>query len=186
MISIREKLSIWAAAMAWFHENYGESMALQGACLYLNQAAMRELALRGHRVVLQAGDMHWRMVDDAHDDGRSATHFGYEFDLSQPFSQGALARGLFPECHVWAALPEERCIVDFSTAYLSTVARTRHGYVWTAPEPPLYVFGGIPEGAVYVPKVEAIKFVWRFIAEKMATPEQRETIDQALASRVLV
>lgn len=180
MITIREKLSIWSAAMTWFHAQYGQSMAMQGACLYLNQAAMREIALRGYRVILQAGDMHWCMVDEAHDDGRQDTYFGYEFDLSQPFSQDALARGLFPECHVWAAIPEERCIVDFSTPYLPIVAEQRHGYKWTAPLPPEYVFGGIPRGAIYTPKAEAIKFVWRFIAEKMMPPDQREEILQSL------
>lgn len=168
--------------MSWFQENYGHKLAQQGACLYINQAAMRELHLRGHRVILQAGDMHWRMVHPDRDDGIQATHFGYEFDTSQPFSQDALARGLFPECHVWAALPDENCIVDFSTGYLPHIAETQHGYTWTAQPPPPFVFGVPPSGAVYVPKLDAIRFVWKFIAEKVVDGEQREEMLQRLTA----
>jgi len=176
MISQYEKTEIVAACRQTFREWYGEDLARQGACLYWNQVVMRELALRGHRPVLQAGDLWWRIVSLEQDDGISPTHFSYEFDLAQPFSQDALARGLFPECHTWAALPDERMIVDLSVRYLPDVARERHQLRWEAPLPPDYVFGGVPLGACYVPKLEAIKFVWRFIAEKMAAPEHRETI----------
>jgi hypothetical protein len=176
MISQAERRDIWMSATATMREWYGDSLAQQGACLYWNQIAMRELAMRGYRPVLQAGDMHWRIVSPQHDDGECATHFGYEFDLSQPFSQEALARGLFPECHVWACLPEENCLVDFSVSYLPKLAKERHGYNWLAPLPPAYVFGGVPMGAIYIPKVDAIKFVWRFIAAKLAPEKEREMI----------
>lgn len=171
-----EKFAIFNAASRTMREWYGDQLAQQGACLYWNQVAMRELAMRGYKPILQAGDMHWRMVDPLVDDGQQATHFGYEFDLSQPFSQEAIAKGLLPEVHIWCALREQQAIVDFSTAYLPQVARERHGFEWTAAKPPCFVFGRIPEAAVYVPKVEAIRYVWGFIAEKMVGPEDREKI----------
>lgn len=181
MITQDEKQRIFEAAQAVMFDWYGEKLAQQGACLYWNQVAMRELAMRGHNPLLQAGDMHWCMVATQYDDGEQPTHFGYEFDLTQPFSKDALAKGLFPECHVWCALPKENCLIDFSTGYLAQVAKEQHGYDWQAPMPPEYVFGAPPSGAIYHPKVSAIRFVWRFIAEKLCGEEGQKIINRAFA-----
>lgn len=175
-MTAQERLEIYSAAAATMREWYGEEQATKGACLYWNQAAMRELTLRGYKPSLQAGDMHWRMISPDRDNGTEATWFGYEFDLSQPFSKAAIADGNLPEIHIWCCLPEQNAIVDFSTGFLAGVAEQKHGYVWSAPKPPLYVFGDPPVGTFYRPKKEAILYAWRFIAEKMAPESDRELI----------
>lgn len=166
MITPDEKQSIFEAARETMQSWYGLELAERGACLYWNQCAMRELHLRGHEPILQAGTLLWRMVPDARDDGQQATHFGFEWTPEHPFSINAVNAGLLPEVHIWAALPKENAIVDFSTGYIAQYAKHEHGYDWLTLPPPDYVFGIPPRDAFYKPHAEAIKFVWRFILEK--------------------
>jgi hypothetical protein len=72
MTTPSERQSIFEDARATMREWYGEHLAEQGACLYWNQCAMRELAMRGHQPLLQAGDMLWRIIPDSRDDGQIA------------------------------------------------------------------------------------------------------------------
>jgi hypothetical protein len=75
-------------------------------------------------------------------------------------------------------LPDEGAkIVDFSTGAFKLLTENNHGLTWETEDPPPYVFGRPPEGAVYRPRWDAIKFVWRLILEKMAKkPELLELI----------
>lgn len=180
MISDSEKRDIFQAAKGVMLEWYGEHLADQGACLYWAQTTMRELALRGYTPLLQAGTMLWRIVPPSQDDGIRPTHFGYEWTPDEPFSQKALAAGLLPELHIWVAVRETQELVDFSTAYLPRIAKERYGFEWNTELPPEYIFGRPPEDAFYRPLLPAIKFVWGFIAQKLATPEQREKILQCI------
>lgn len=154
---------LYARAMALLVEWYGPNMATAGGCLYINQVTMKALKDDGRRAVLQAGSVYWPMRRDA----LGPVHFGYEFDLSQPFSVEAVQNGLLPEVHIWAALPDEGAIVDFSTGAFKRLAVERHGLEWEEAEPLRYVWGRPPAGVIYRPQLEAIRYVWRFIAEKM-------------------
>jgi hypothetical protein len=181
MISPQQKQEIYERAMRTFTEWYGERKMLDsGACLYLNQVAMREIALTGERVILQAGTMLWRIVPNSADDGRLATHFGYQFGLDEPFSQAAMAEGGLPEIHIWCALPDYRELVDFSTGYLPQVAKKQHGYTWWTEAPPAYVWGRPPADAFYEPSREAIRFAWNFIMGKLVD----DGIARAMAEKV--
>src|SRR5512146_2252220 len=121
MITPEEKADIYRAARETFLDWYGDKLGQKAACLYWNQVAMRELTLRGHRPLLQAGTLLWRMIPAARDNGICATHFGYEYTPNHPFSVRAVREGHLPEVHIWAGLPEENCLVDFSTGGLMRV-----------------------------------------------------------------
>src|SRR5271169_3782454 len=166
MISQEEKQSIFEAARATMLDWYGYELSQKGACIYWNQCAMRELYLRGHKPVLQAGDMLWRIVPTAQDDGTVATHFGYEWTPQDPFSQQAMTAGLLPEVHIWCGLLDTQDLVDFSTGTLPQVAKEQHGYDWHTDKPPEYVFGRPSDDAFYRPNIEATLYVYRFIMEK--------------------
>lgn len=173
-----EKREIFEAARAQMRAWYGPEMEMQGACLYWNQVAMRELALRGYKPILQAGDLLWKIVPDSMDDGIAAQYFSYEWSPHEALSVAQIASGHLPEIHIWCGLPETGDCVDFSVSALPKLAKEQHGYEWRTDAPPEYVFGQPPADAVYRPNVEAIRFVWRFIANKMAPPGVREKILQ--------
>lgn len=181
MITLETRKEIYQSAAAQMREWYGPDMAEQGACLYWTRVTMRELSRRGLRPVLQAGTMLWRVIPAARDDGHTATHFGYEWTPNDPFSREAVARGQLPEVHIWVALPDEECLIDFSTQYFPKLAKERHGIDWLTEPPPQFIFGAPPADAFYRPNTAAIKFVWRFILERMASPEQLEQLRSVLA-----
>lgn len=169
MIDDATKQEIYEAARATFIEWYGEELmtSKQGCCLYWNQVAMRELAMRGYTPLLMAGTMLWRIVPKEQDDGITATHFGFEWSPTHPFSVAMINQGLLPEVHIWCAVKETYDLVDFSTGDLPEVG-AKHGHVWRTERPPRYLFGAPPEDASYNANVPATRYIWRFILEKLA------------------
>lgn len=179
MIPTDTKHEIYLAARATMREWYGERMERQASCLYWNQCSMRELAIRGYTPLMHAGTLMWRIVPDVLDDGRMATHFGYEWSPDDPFSIAATSAGLLPEVHVWTMVKETGDLVDFSTGYFPTDAK-KHGLKWGTEPPPLYIFGEPPTDAHYKATPEATRYMWRFILEKLCDAPQ-ELIEKQLA-----
>jgi len=161
---------IRSEVMARIEDWYGPGFCEKGACFYIAHATVAVLCARGHRAIIQAGSMHWRMRPDS---AAGSTHFGYEFDLAHPFSKMAIASGTIPEVHIWAALPDYGIMIDFSTAWLRLIAERDHGFTWEAEDPPLYVWGRPPAAAVYRPTIEAIRFVLGFMA-RLRLNEKKE------------
>lgn len=139
---------------------------VDAACLYW--AALTRDYLNKHYDVgaeLRAGSMSWRF--NAHDDGRSATHFTYLWDADSPLTRAMLERGLLPELHCWVEIPRTREIVDLTTRYLVFRA-ARAGIKWTAPEPPPFVWTAeLPDDAVYSPDELATTFAGALLALSM-------------------
>lgn len=129
------------------------------ACLYWTRAAALALQDSNLRFCVQAGDLLWPIVKPEDDDGRTATHFGYEWTPHDPFSRDALNRGLLPEMHVWLGLPDTQEIIDFSTGNLREICESRHRLPWQTEAPPRYVWGQPPEGVCYRPRLEAVQFI---------------------------
>jgi hypothetical protein len=149
---------------------YGEHLADKGACLYWTQCGMRVFKKHGRRAVLQAGTMLWQVLNDI-TIPEVPTHFGYQWDPCDEFSQEQMKRGLLPEIHIWIALPDENQIVDFSTGSFKKLCMEQHGLPWETPDPPEYFWGSPEELAqlgqiAYWPNRQAIDFAWRFILEK--------------------
>lgn len=159
-----------AAMIEQFFKDGFPDYGQEGACLYWTYCASVALRLCGHRVLVQAGSMHWPILPQT--ELERPTHFGYEFDLSQEFSQAALIQDALPEVHCWVALPDALGgaeIVDFSTRTLKHLAETRHGLTWEMPGPPRYLWAKaqeLPLGVIYAPSLEAIAFVFAFIERK--------------------
>jgi hypothetical protein len=137
---------------AWYPSE--EDQQRDGACMYWNFIGGLIFQRHGIRAILQAGDMLWPAFED---DGVNITHFGYEWSPTDEGSIAAHILGLFPEIHVWLAIPERQEIVDFSVKYLPEAAR-RDGKVWVKPRPPEFLWATeaeMPEGVVYRPKIGA-------------------------------
>ena len=164
---------VYEEAKANFQDWYGDDLAKRGGCLYWTQVAMRAFWSRGIRAVLQAGNLHWKIIPDEQDDGVINNWFGYEWTPHEPLSAAAIAAGQLPEVHIWCGLPETQEIVDFSTAYLKHLAESRHGLRWTMPDPPLYVWGKPDSNYIrYLPNREATRFVAKFMIEKFTQEKQ--------------
>ena len=127
-------------------------------CVFASQAGARLITeALGVRAILQAGTMFWPKTQV--DDGKSDTHFGYEFQVDQ-FDAGVrqVLAGTMPEIHVWIALPEEKVIVDFSTRWMPDNCRTL-GQEWPGEHPPPFLWAGaddLPSGVLYKPHAKAI------------------------------
>jgi hypothetical protein len=154
------KDEIYQQARALLVEWYGEKMLeTPGACLYWTQVAMKILNKHGERVIFQAGTMLWTCTLPNY-------AFGYEWTPEEPFSQEAIAQGLIPEVHMWAALPDRNEIVDFSTHGFKRIATEQYGLSWETTDPPLYLWGAPPEGVLYRPIAEATIYMMKWIIRK--------------------
>ena len=110
-----------------------------GQCLHIAHAAVSVLHKFDQYAVIQAGSLQWPRLRPEDDDGVVDTHFAYMWGGLTPESVVSMAAGNLPEIHVWAGLPDEQIIVDFSTRYL-TIAAASLGMAWTAPQPPKHLW----------------------------------------------
>lgn len=107
----------------------------------------------------------WPILSPDQDDGVKPTHFTYESSPWREEIQAALQLGLLPEIHLWIGLPDENELIDFSTKYLPQQA-AQDGLEWKTEPPPDFLWCGpsdLPEGVIYRPDMEAIRFALRFI-----------------------
>jgi hypothetical protein len=111
-----------------------------GNCPFWALAVIEAGKREGRRLVLQAGSLQWRYVPPQLDDGVSSTHFSYMWSPNDPRSRQAIAMGMLPEVHVWAADVDTQEIIDLSTRELKTIAETRYGLDWKTADPPNYVW----------------------------------------------
>ena len=159
--SLSEKLEIYRATSARYHEWYGDRDGQGGSCLYWSLTLMGVLLQHGYRALIQAGSMSWPIVPPGEDDGKSPTHFSYEWSPWREESQAALTLGLLPEIHVWVGLPDQNELLDFSTKSLPEQA-AKDGLVWRTAPPPDFLWCGpseLPDGVIYKPNLDAIGFV---------------------------
>jgi hypothetical protein len=136
-----------------------------GQCLYIAHHAVSVLQKHGQYAVIQAGSLQWPRLRPEDDDGVVDTHFSYMWSPLTPASVVAMEAGQLPEMHVWAGLPDEQIIVDFSTRHLPTAA-ARLGMAWTAAEPPQYLWcsaRAVPAAVVYRPNREATLLACRIL-----------------------
>lgn len=107
-----------------------------GNCLFQTVAVIIAAREHGLDLVLYAGSAHWP-VD-------ATGTFGFEWDPEHPVSQLRLIQGALPEMHVWAGDPRAQEIVDISTAhwraYFDRTCAQVEGWVWTAPDPPAFLW----------------------------------------------
>lgn len=148
-----------------------EAMCLQHAVL-----TVEAIRARGHRAILQAGSAGWRFKAPELDDGNAPTHFSYVWDMTCPGNQRALADGLLPEMHVWAALAEPPTIIDLTSKYWPAQARRLAGLEWTAELPPPFVWGVPPAGARYMPVPAATFLALEFAAVLFGVPRVRALV----------
>lgn len=127
------------------------------ACLYWSFYACRVLARRGERAIIQAGPASWPCA--AQDDGVSPTHLSYVWEPHSQATRDRIAAGLMPEMHVWVALPQRGELLDMTLGFQPAQAR-RLGVAWTAPAPPVHVWGDLGQleamGFLYAPNRLAI------------------------------
>lgn len=139
------------------------------ACLYNTFGVIVAAKSCGYNVIPQAGTMSWPMVAPEEDDGISATHWSYVWDPHGLPTAISVATGNLPEIHVWAALVDTHEIIDISTRGFKTAAEA-HGYKWSAPDPPDYLWTKEPpSNTVYKPVLEACKFATTMIIKLART-----------------
>lgn len=132
-----------------------------GLCLYYAHHTASVLHEHGLPVVIQAGSLQWPRILPEEDDGKMDTHFAYMWSPGSPESQAAVLQGNLPECHVWVGILNRQELVDFSTGHLRAAAESR-GMVWTAADPPSYVWcnaNDLPDWVVYRPCRDATIYV---------------------------
>ena len=119
-----------------------------GQCLHIAHAAVSVLHKFDQYAVIQAGSLQWPRLRPEDDDGVVNTHFAYMWGGLTPESVVSMAAGNLPEIHVWAGLPDEQIIVDFSTRYLTiAAAQAGHGLDSAeAAEVPLVLSPMLPAG----------------------------------------
>lgn len=160
------RAQVYQAVCRQYEAWYGREHMGRGSCLYWTLTGAAVLQRLGYRPLLQAGSLSWPIVPPDQDDGRSPTHFTYEWSPERPESQAALKLGLLPEIHIWIGLPDQNELVDFSTRWLPAQA-AREGLVWRTLAPPDFLWCGpseLPERVVYRPDLGAIRFILNFIA----------------------
>src|ERR1700740_1692326 len=124
-----EKLEIYQATNNRYREWYQNQAGQGGQCLYWSLTLMGVLLQRGYRALIQAGSLYWPIVPPGEDDGKSPTHFSYEWSPWREESRVALKLGLLPEIHVWVGLPDQNELLDFSTKFFPQQA-AQEGLLW--------------------------------------------------------
>lgn len=84
-------------------------------------------------------------------------------------SRIAVANGLLPEMHVWAAIPFTKEIVDMSTKFWPEQAQRLGGFDWPGTVPPDFFWGTAAElqstKAFYRADADAIKHTLKVIVD---------------------
>jgi hypothetical protein len=159
--SLNQKLEIYRATSNRYRQWYADQAEQGGRCFYWSLTLMGVLLQNGYRALIQAGSMSWPIVPPSQDDGKTATHFSYEWSPWREESQAALKLGLLPEIHVWVGLPDNNELLDFTTKFLPHQA-AHEGLAWRTPLPPEFLWCGpaeLPDGVIYKPNLGAIAFI---------------------------
>lgn len=173
------KDQIYQETCRQYVEWYGETHRKASTCMYWSLTGGLVFQRHGIRALLQAGTMMWPAFED---DGVNSTHFGYEWSPNDPGSQAALKLGLFPEIHIWLALPATQEIVDFSVKYLpeasaNDIACPR---LWTRTAPPEYLWATkdeLPEGVIYRPEIPAMNWMLSRLKKDGYVKDNRQSLD---------
>lgn len=155
---VSHKEDIYNEVLRQYVDWYGEEHQGAGTCAHWAMTGGLVFQRHGIRALLQAGTMLWPAFDD---DGVHDTHFGYEWNPAELGSKVALRLGMFPEIHVWLAIPKAQEIVDFSVRHLPECA-ARDGKVWTKPTPPPFLWvtkDELPDGVIYRPEIPAMNWL---------------------------
>ena len=130
--SLNQKLEIYRATRNRYRQWYADQAEHGGGCFYWTLTLMGVLLQKGYRALIQAGSMSWPIVPPGQDDGKSPTHFFYEWSPWREKSHAALRLGLLPEIHVWVGLPDQNELLDFATKFLPEQA-VKEGLIWRTP-----------------------------------------------------
>src|SRR5208282_5655551 len=88
--SLTEKLDIYGTTATRYRRWYADQTKHGGRCFYWSLTLMGVLLQNGYRALIQAGSMSWPIVPLGQDDGKSPTHFSYEWSPWREESQAAL------------------------------------------------------------------------------------------------
>ena len=143
-------------------------------CILWAAAMAKALRVHGYsRAGINAGTANFRMVDPSLDDGKSPSHYSYEWDESLTFDDAVyrlvVGRHL-PELHAWAVIPEAGMIVDPTTRYLPLLAATA-GFEWNAAPPPAILWATaatLPDGWIYKPYEPATRLAYYVLGDQTA------------------
>lgn len=173
------KDQIYQETVRQYHEWYGKNFRKAGTCMYWALTGGLIFQRHGIRSLLQAGTMLWPAFEE---DGVNSTHFGYEWSPEDPASQAAFALGMFPEIHIWLALPDTQEIVDFSVKHLPKACKLdpTMSRVWTKPFPPEYLWATkdeMPDGVIYRPEIPAMNWMLSRLRKDGYVKDNRQSLD---------
>ena len=123
-------------------------------CLHWSVSTALSLQVHGFRSCINAGTANFQANDNP---APLATHVGHFWQglLPEIIEKRYIARGVLPEMHCWAVVPDLGLIVDPTTRFLTQLADDC-GLPWTKPEPPNCFCGDVPpDGWFYKPYIEA-------------------------------
>ncbi len=140
-----------------------------GRCLFFAIHTVKVLLEEGERAILQAGSAGWPRILPEQDNGKISTHFSYMWTPDEARSRIAVANGLLPEMHVWAAIPSRKEIVDMSTKLWPEQAQRLGGFDWPGTVPPDFFWGTADDlrstKAFYWADADAIKHALKVIVD---------------------
>lgn len=154
--------------MEAFHAQFPEPRGpISHYCLFWNAAIVEVLGSMGIRALLQGGTAYWTRIKPEDDLPGLATDWGFKFEWNHETVR-AIMQGQLPEMHVWAAIPcKEPEIIDLTTRFWKKRCED-DGYVWTAPEPPEYLWclgDEMPKGAHYEVSEKGTKLAYQFLLQ---------------------
>lgn len=130
-----------------------------GQCMFDTVIAKRLLEDYDIFTTIQAGNASWEVVDLAHDDGYSPTHYAYMWNT--PRNDGVVQMPWnIPECHIWLKQnykPDK--VIDFSIYELDTLV-PKMGMTWqTNNKPNDYIWGRPKKYWRYENKSDCLKYL---------------------------
>jgi hypothetical protein len=144
---------------------YDEVMGLDpvfaaGRCLQHATFGIKRLLEAGRKdVLLQAGSMSWPVVDVKDDDGKSPTHFTFQWTDDDCLPTLMMLKDRkhddpvrLPEIHVWIGLKDSGEVVDFSTYDLPRICESVTGgqVKWRGALPPDFIWSPLlPDRVIY-------------------------------------
>lgn len=150
-----------------------------GGCFFYAVATVEAIRAAGPRAILQAGSCLWPRIRKDQDDGKCNTHFGYQWSPKDLASLLAIAQGALPEMHLWAAIPDQHEVVDFTTSQWPAQAMKLCGYDWPGDRPPEYLWAQVNRlhsGVTYDADFNAIRLAVRMAIDLLGAGRAKELI----------
>ena len=152
-----------------FHDKFPLMRHATGTCLFWAWCAVAAVnRITNQRAILQAGTCYWpRMPKAKAAKTQDIYLFGYEWKWDD-LAREKVRDGCLPEMHVWAAVPEEKLIIDMASGMFPAQCKKLLGREWESKKPPDCFWRRSydkvwPEDVVYKPDVQACLTAHLFI-----------------------